>query len=98
MIDLLQAVKVPGAQAVQTVRPADDPKLPARHELHSVAPAALLNLPLTHAVQVRAPLDVQTPELPAAQGVGHARKIMGTYVSPRKLYRAATSVLVSALW
>lgn len=37
------------------------------------------------------------PYVPAEHGFGHAKMIMGTYVSPRKAYRAATSVLVSAL-
>ena len=61
-------------------------------------PTPVLNVPAGQPVQDWAPVEVHPPKLPAAHGLGQARMIMGAYVSPRKLYRAATSVLVSALW
>jgi len=49
-------------------------------------------VPVTQLVHDKAPLDRHAPYWPLAQG-GHCRMIMGEYVSPRKLYKAETSLV-----
>ena len=99
----VDALKLPAEHPVHTADasiPTPVLNVPAEHPAHAtdaVIPTPVLNVPAEQAAQVGVPLVVQLPKLPAAQG-GHARMIMGTYVSSRQLYRAATSVLVSALW
>ena len=102
----LQALNLnwPGVQVVHGLH-ADKPeaaaKVPAAHPWQAAdvsIPAPVLNVPAEHAVQDWAPVEVQPPNVPAPHGLGHARMIMGEYVSPLKLYKALISVLVRALW
>ena len=86
---------------LQTDEPVVALKVPAAHPWQAAdvsIPTPVLKVPAKHAVHDWAPVDVQPPWVPAPHGFGHARMIMGEYVSFRKLKRALTSVLVRALW
>ncbi len=61
-------------------------------------PVPVLKVPARQEVQDCAPVARQPPWVPAPQGFGHARIIMGEYVSPLKAYKAATSCEDKALW
>ena len=84
---------VPATHAVHAPAPAPE-YVPVPHCWHVatvIIPVPVLKLPAEQLVHDRAPLDRHAPYWPLAQG-GHCRMIMGEYVSPRKLYRALTSL------
>jgi hypothetical protein len=61
-------------------------------------PVPVLKDPDRQDVQDCALVARQPPWVPAPQGFGHARIIIGEYVSPLKPNKAATSCEVKALW
>ena len=85
------ALNLPATHVVHGLQ-ADEPevtlKVPAAHPWQAAdvsIPTPVLKVPAKHAVHDWAPVDVQPPWVPAPHGFGHARMIMGEYVSPLKL-------------
>ncbi len=85
---------VPAKQLVHAATPAVDPYVPAAHWVQVadvIMPVPVENVPARQVVQERLAFARQAPYDPAEHG-GHCMMIMGAYVSPRKAYRAATSL------
>ena len=79
---------------MHTLTPAVDPYVPAPHCVQVsevIMPVPVEYVPARQVVQDKAPLERQAPYEPAEHG-GHCMMIMGEYVSPRKVYKEATSL------
>lgn len=87
-------------QSVHVVAPPSE-NFPAEQDWQAeglVWPIPVKNSPGAQKLQFCEPSPRQPPTVPAGHGFGHARMIIGVVVSPRKAYRADSSVGVSALW